>query len=268
MQLSSDSQFQLKTGMHPDLLTALTNVRSGTAKALLKPNVSLDGTGSHTGFKLNYYGEMLQNNTCLDPSDRLLLEHIQCALSNNPMIKKLVDAVTRQAAFVEKMDRQLWIRSPALEDTLQRAMQRYGNFLELFKMYPRKMLVPTLDIDLVWHTHQCSPAQYVEGTKKLAGRFIDHNDKLGNDKLDPGLENTIDLYRIRFAEEYEYCLCWDCEVVKSAVESKDYEEEDVTAIGKRLQSVLAYFRTVEIARRKGETLLPLRDENDHLVSAR
>jgi hypothetical protein len=102
----------------------------------------------------------------------------------------------------------------------------------------------------------------MEATQKLAGRFIDHDDKLGSDKLDAGLENTINLYRVRFAEEYEYCLCWDCEAVKSAVASESLgEEQDAQAIAKRLQSVLAYFRAVEIARRKGETLLPIQDGN-------
>jgi hypothetical protein len=262
MELPSRSPFRLRTGLDQDLLEALTNIRSVSLKELLKKHDTRDEGSYQKGIKKAEVDEMLKKNSFLDPSEHLLLECLQCALSDHPMIKQLVDAVTRQSAFVQKMDRQLWIRSPAVEGTLQRAIQRYEYFLTLFKMYPRKMLVPTLDIDLVWHTHQCSPAQYMEATQKLAGRFIDHDDKLGSDKLDAGLENTINLYRVRFAEEYEYCLCWDCEAVKSAVASESLgEEQDAQAIAKRLQSVLAYFRAVEIARRKGETLLPIQDGN-------
>lgn len=262
MELLFRSEFRLKTGLHPDLLKALvTTVQSESLKDILKQHGTLVENASQTGINKANVDEILQKNSTLAPSERLLLQHLQSALSDDPMIKELVNAVTRQSAFVEKMDRQLWIRSPAVEGTLQRAIQRYDRFLKLFKMYPRKMLVPTLDIDIAWHTHQCSPAQYMEATKTLAGRFIDHDDKLGSDKLDPGLENTINLYRIRFADEYEYCLCWDCEAVKSAVSGKNLGEGEENTIAEQVQLDVAYFRAVEIARRDEQTLLPVQDED-------
>jgi hypothetical protein len=256
MELPSRSQFRLRTGLHPDLLDALViTVKSKSLKDLLKQH------DSQTGINKANIDKILQEESTLNSSERLLIQHLQFALSDDPMIKDLVGAVIRQSAFVEKMDRQLWIRSPAVEGTLKRAIQRYDRFLKLFKMYPRKMLVPTLDIDITWHTHQCSPAQYMEATKTLAGRFIDHDDKLGSHKLNAGLENTINLYRVRFADEYEYCLCWDCEAVKSAVTSKSLgEKNDAKAIAKQVQFDVAYFRAVEIARREGQTLLPVQGE--------
>lgn len=68
------------------------------------------------------------------------------------------------------MNGQLWIRSPALSGTLRRATDRYAKFLHLLKRKAPPLgedgsgktivlgaiIVPTLDIDLVWHTHQCS----------------------------------------------------------------------------------------------------------------
>ena len=69
----------------------------------------------------------------------------QDAAINRPIF----EAVQRQEAFVQKMHAQLWIRSPALEGTLQRAIKRYLSFVKLFKLYPKTILVPTLDIDLV-----------------------------------------------------------------------------------------------------------------------
>jgi hypothetical protein len=263
MELPFRFQFRQKTGLHPDLLEALVETsQSKPLKDLLKQHDTPVEGASQTGINKTNVDKILQKNFTLNPSERLLLQHLQSALSDDLMIKDLVNAVTRQSAFVEKMDRQLWIRSPAVDGTLQRAIQRYDRFLKLFKMYPRKMLVPTLDIDIVWHTHQCSPAQYMEATKMLAGRFIDHDDKLGSDKLDAGLENTINLYRVRFAEEYEYCLCWDCEAVESAVAGKNLrEEKNAKAVAMQVQLDVAYFRAVEIARREEQTLLPVRGED-------
>ncbi|KAL3475373.1 hypothetical protein BJX99DRAFT_160012 [Aspergillus californicus] len=168
-------------------------------------------------------------------------------------VRKLIDAVVRQASFVEKMENHLWIRSPAVEGTLTRAIDRYSKFLKLFRLYPSKMLVPTLDIDLVWHTHQCSAFQYNEAMMKIAGRLIDHNDKLGKNALDPGFERTAALFRTRFGLEYLRCHCWDCEALLSAIQDAKSGE----AVAKEVHQTVAYHRAVEIARRAGRTMLPI-----------
>lgn len=179
------------------------------------------------------------------------------AVRKDKTIEDLVDAVKRQSSFVDKMERQLWIRSPAVEGTLSRGIIRYERFLKMFKLYPRAMLVPTLDIDLVWHTHQCSPAQYGLATRHMVGRFIDHNDKLGTATLDPAFENTKALYRIRFADEYRLCTCWDCEALRSTIADENSDKQfDVVSVARRAHSTVAYYRAVEIARRKGETVPP------------
>ena len=105
----------------------------------------------------------------------------------------LADAVSRQYSFCQKMELQLWIRSPAVQGTLTRACTRYDKFLQLFKLYPKTTLVPTLDIDLVWLTHQLSHNRYAAAMKLRAGMFIDHDDKLGKDTLDYGMVRTENL---------------------------------------------------------------------------
>jgi hypothetical protein len=156
------------------------------------------------------------------------------------------------------MEKHLWIRSPAVEGTLCRAIERYIKFLKLFRLYPKTMLVPTLDIDLVWHTHQCSPSRYDTGIVETTGRLIDHDDKLGEGILNPGFTKTGDLYRIRFGQEYQVCNCWDCEALLSAVISPSSETQpDYEAIARHVHANVAYHRAVEIARRKGNTRLPL-----------
>lgn len=196
--------------------------------------------------------------------DELDVKFLECcretATKNTPIIK-LVEAVQRQASFVQKMAKQVWIRSPAIEGTLHRAIHRYSKFLKLFKLYPHTNLVPTLDIDLVWHTHQCSPFQYDAGMAKLVGKFIDHDDKLGGNILDHGLSRTKALYRMRFGQEYQVCNCWDCEALLSAVTSHSAEAQpDSKAIADQVYDAVCYHRAVEIARRKGNTLLPVQFE--------
>jgi len=181
---------------------------------------------------------------------------------SKPVIPKLVAAVERQSSFVAKMDKQLWIRSPAIEGTLTRAITRYGNFLKLFKFYPRTMLVPTLDIDLIWHTHQCSPAQYTAATKAISGRFIDHDDKIRSGTLETAMQKTIDLYQIRFGEEYDYCLCWDCETLRLAIHTHNRDNptsdgDNALEIAQQVHQYLAYYRAIEIARRNKKSLVPV-----------
>lgn len=245
--------------MHPDLFGFLTTEnRSELVSNSLTNYGAIHDESKEQEHRQKMLAELSNGNGNPDSADLNFLETCRVAASNNDTVEKLVDAVKRQSGFVDKMDRQLWIRSPAIEGTLSRGITRYERFLKLFKLYPRKMLVPTLDIDLVWHTHQCSPSQYALVTENMAGRFIDHNDKLGTATLDPAFENTKAFYRIRFADEYRICNCWDCEALRSAVGAEDYKiQNDVVAVARQAHLQVAHYRAVEIARQKGETLLPV-----------
>jgi hypothetical protein len=184
-----------------------------------------------------------------------------CLGTKNKEVREIAAAVQRQTAFIDKMERHLWIRSPALEGTLRRAIDRYSKFLKLLKLYPGNVLVPTLDIDLVWHTHQCSASRYQADTQTIADRFIDHDDKLGKPVLGGGMEKTKQLFRIRFGQEYFLCNCWYCEAVLSEVEKLDQNratQAQLDAIAQRVSLNVAYHRAVELARRAGKPL-PVRD---------
>jgi hypothetical protein len=176
---------------------------------------------------------------------------------------QLRDAVIRQGSFVEKMSNLMWIRSPALSGTLTRAVDRYGRFLHLMKLYPEQMLVPTLDIDLAWHTHQCSAVGYRKGTQERAGRFVNHDDTIVDNKLTDGFKDTRRLYRVHFGREYKVCGCWDCEALLSGVEEamearkESGEVPDMAAVVRKVEDDVMYYRIVEVARRKKKPL-PLR----------
>jgi hypothetical protein len=168
-------------------------------------------------------------------------------------------AILRQGEFVEKMGSLLWIRSPSLQGTLARAISRYQKFFQLLAVFPEKVVVPTLDIDLVWHTHQCAPARYSAYSQAVTGRLINHDDNLAKVTLGDGFKETKNLFYLRFGEEYSRCLCWDCEALLTAVEEtlhmKAGQEEK---LAKRVMADVTYFRAVEMARRDGK-MLPIRN---------
>ncbi|PYH80431.1 hypothetical protein BO82DRAFT_355600 [Aspergillus uvarum CBS 121591] len=160
----------------------------------------------------------------------------------------LVDNILRQAIFIDKMHGFLWIRSPALHGTLTRALARYERFVALFRLHPGTTLVPTLDVDLVWHTHLCSAVMYEESILERTGRYINHDDKLGGEILTGGFDATGKLYEAATGEPYGGCFCWDCEAVRSAGE---IVEGDVGAgARKKIEEKVDFYWRAEMARRK------------------
>ncbi|KAI8167599.1 chloroperoxidase [Colletotrichum sp. SAR 10_70] len=139
-------------------------------------------------------------------------------------------AINRQFDFSTKMSRYAWLRSPTAEATLTQSVERYRNFFHLIGAHPGTVMVPTLDIDLVWHTHQLAPLRYRAYSKKMAGRLIDHDDEISADRLQELSTDMQSLWREEFGTEYHACLCWTCEAGRAhvsvdAVESRLRDEE-------------------------------------------
>lgn len=69
---------------------------------------------------------------------------------------ELGGAVIRQGVFVDKMQNLDWLHSPVARDTMKRLLIKYGRFIDLMADNPTQTAVPTLDVDLGWHTHRKS----------------------------------------------------------------------------------------------------------------
>jgi hypothetical protein len=54
------------------------------------------------------------------------------------------------------------------------AIEDYRRFLFLYHLYPDRIIVPSRDIDRIWHTHILDTAKYREDCELLFGKFIDH----------------------------------------------------------------------------------------------
>ncbi|KAM0790841.1 hypothetical protein ACM66B_004685 [Microbotryomycetes sp. NB124-2] len=122
----------------------------------------------------------------------------------------LAAAILRQGTFVDKMASLGWLDPHRFEKddgVLQRAVARYHAFLDLVSLSPSTFVVPTLDIDLAWHTHQLSPLQYKKHTISYLGRFLDHDDKVAEETLSNSFQQTARLWRQRFGVPYSICGC-------------------------------------------------------------
>lgn len=123
----------------------------------------------------------------------------------------LCGAVMRQGSFIDKMVRLDWLHSPSGQHTASRIIIKYGRFLQIMKRFPRMLAVPTLDVDLAWHTHQLNPGHYYLYTLREVGKFINHDDKVGETKLSEAFARTSRIYQTLFREAYNECTCWYCE---------------------------------------------------------
>ena len=139
------------------------------------------------------------------------------------IVDDLVGCVLRQERFVEKMNTTLnWLHSPFIYQTLSESLTRYGNFFHMLTSSDlKRMLVPTLDIDLMWHTHQLWNYGYFKDClESPCHTGIDHDDTVDENKLDDGYEFTRKLYRKLFNQEYSICYCHSCIMRRSATTNK------------------------------------------------
>ena len=143
--------------------------------------------------------------------------------NHTPFAIDLVGAVVRQGVFVRKMDEIDWLHSPTVMATMGRLIEKYHVFMRIMVAHPLCMAVPTLDVDLAWHTHQLDPSRYYFHCLSETGNsgqtdrpyFIDHDDKVDEIKLSDGFEWTSKMYR-KFTDGgvYSECTCWYCEATR------------------------------------------------------
>ncbi|KAM7184757.1 Protein of unknown function (DUF1399) domain containing protein [Rhypophila sp. PSN 637] len=133
----------------------------------------------------------------------------------SPFALDLCSAVMRQGVFIDKMYHIDWLHSPSASDTMKRLLLKYDRFFAIMSANPNSVCVPTLDVDLAWHTHQLSPAAYYAYTVNRCQKFIDHDDKIDEDTLSSQFEWTSKEYQDKFGEVYSECTCWYCEAIRT-----------------------------------------------------
>ncbi|KAH0588161.1 hypothetical protein H2248_006880 [Termitomyces sp. 'cryptogamus'] len=145
--------------------------------------------------------------------DRPIVERVFSAYeTERPFSVELVGAVIRQGSFIKRMEQLEWTKPNYFTDredvvVLEHAIARYHAFLDILAANPRSLIVPTLDIDLAWHTHQLTGPMYNKECRDIIGRYVDHDDKVGESKLAISFDSTSALWKERFGLPYVYCGC-------------------------------------------------------------
>lgn len=134
--------------------------------------------------------------------------------NSSPFALDLIGAVIRQGSFIEKMHSINWLHSPACGSTMTRLLTKYTRYFQLLARYTDQL--PTLDIDLAWHTHQLSPVSYFNYSISKTGIFIDHDDKIEETALSTAFEWTSKIYQEKFKEIYSECTWWYCESIRES----------------------------------------------------
>jgi hypothetical protein len=88
---------------------------------------------------------------------------------------------------------------------LSHAKGRYQKFLLLRTENPDAFLVPSYDIDLIWHAHQAHPLEYKDDTVRHIGCLFNHDDtttdRSPGSKLSTADQNTRQLWKDTFNNE-------------------------------------------------------------------
>ncbi|KAL5631281.1 hypothetical protein ACGC1H_006961 [Rhizoctonia solani] len=120
---------------------------------------------------------------------------------NSSVSVDLPGAVLRQEKFTSQ------ILSLGSSLSLTDLITQYHTFLDLCAHHPGKALVPTLMIDLGWHTHMLSGEGYRDDCWRLFEKMVGHEDKVEEGKLASSFDETARLWKARFGENYSTCGC-------------------------------------------------------------
>lgn len=85
-----------------------------------------------------------------------------------------------------------------------RLIELYRCFLVLNEIYPNISIVPSKEIDKVWHAHILDTAKYREDCQRVFGRFVDHFPYFGlrGEEDAKNLQTTYQASRALFIEHF------------------------------------------------------------------
>jgi len=102
------------------------------------------------------------------------------------------------------------------DEEIGMAINQYRKYLTLKIRYPGVNLVPTEDIDLIWHTHILDTENYASDCENLFGRFLHHKPYFGEfsdesqDEMSLFYDQTSDLWEKEFGEKLEQPEIFRC----------------------------------------------------------
>ncbi|KNE71371.1 hypothetical protein AMAG_15605 [Allomyces macrogynus ATCC 38327] len=120
--------------------------------------------------------------------------------ATGPWSMDLVQAVLRQREFTHKMAATEY--SDRTRRIATQATVRYHKLMLMLAKHRDMFMVPTLDIDLAWHTHQLHPRRYAAYTFEKLGAVLNHDDTIESPRLKEGFTKTAHVWSEMFSEPY------------------------------------------------------------------
>ncbi|CAF4810651.1 unnamed protein product, partial [Rotaria socialis] len=115
----------------------------------------------------------------------------------------LMNAVVRQRNFLENFQKHPFysIDLRLMHATsFEQSLENYISFMKLAKK--DTIIVPTFDIDLIWHTHMIYPMNYLEFSTALCGYLLDHDDSIASTILTDAYRDTAERWKVAYGSEY------------------------------------------------------------------
>ncbi|KAJ5606308.1 hypothetical protein N7510_009089, partial [Penicillium lagena] len=154
-----------------------------------------------------------------------------------PFSLDLVGAVVRQGTFMQHVNRLGWVQSPDIFATADRLVDKYSIFFSIMKKNPKQMAVPTLDVDIAWHTHLLSPAKYYTYSSTAATKphLFSHDDPVDPWQMHLAFIDTSKEYRKATSGAiYSECACWYCATI---IQNGLYESSMPSASKRRARRI-------------------------------
>ena len=125
------------------------------------------------------------------------LRTIELSVDVDKTARELISLLEKASKFQAE-----WRQS----EIIKQMITRYYRFMQLKASCPNNiLLIPTLDIEIIWQTHLLRPSMYRDDCMRLFHRIIDHS-LLTNDfeqfLKEQAFVDTCKLYEERFGEEY------------------------------------------------------------------
>ncbi|CAF1329833.1 unnamed protein product [Adineta steineri] len=115
----------------------------------------------------------------------------------------LTQAVIRQRDFLQNFQKHdLYERSFKQQNLsyFEQLVQNYVLFLKLAR--ENEMIVPTFDIDIIWHSHMRRPVHYRTVSKALCGFILDHDDAIEQNILSNSYQKTAERWKQTYNTDY------------------------------------------------------------------
>ncbi|CAF3514463.1 unnamed protein product [Rotaria sp. Silwood1] len=112
-------------------------------------------------------------------------------------------AVIRQRDFLEKFQNHYLYSFDLKKMDRSHFVHFVQNYVSFMKLAIKKeMIVPTFDIDLIWHTHMRYPSQYQTASIALCGFILDHDDAIESNTLTKVYKKTAERWKKIYNSEY------------------------------------------------------------------